>query len=1316
MRGQILLLCLLASPNLATDVPVASVETQARLEGKIKLSSASSIEAVSFTGGQTKSDFENAITEAAKEGAGVGLLPVRTPYHITVLGAEQVDSVSVTVSFELKFEACKRATPLEVEHMFVNLRKAILDGRLQLLLQQEGIVVEHLGFPAGGQDWVVRTCESASPTPAPAVVESKPVAPAGGFASAKVVAVVQMYGLQPSVFLRNEKAYRTDFVSVLEHQIAGRLIQTLKLDLSGDSDARDALKTIRVLITDDATSTTTQEQVNAEVMYDPTDSGVQYSGSARKVHFQVVFGGSVRCTSGMNDLATATPVALRKVLESGELMHGWAQKGLNPTAIGLQQCMALSCADALSPTQQPTKPAAENAPLAAAEAQQIAALEEEAAVANKYYHSSAEPKGTVFIGGALPDTGKSHFQVGKSLAPGVQVFLHVFGLDPAEFEHTDAQLAFRHAIQDALCPAGPGFPETCHWSTVAGQTVTLHSFKATEALGPGEVVFDVAGPVQQSMVKHLFPHGVLVNFRVELTAARGCTEQGVEQQLLEELPKRITELVESRGLLLYLHGLGVHALGLTQDPHLYRSCKPFIDLQLPNNVIGTSNSEMDMEPAKDVKCVWLGSKIHIVHRDTLEWKCWQPGADHGVLKNVGGLGCAHRQDYTEFAERSSLTPAGPETGDNFFCRHYVNPSGAHACTCHTQHFIVHTAVPTTVPTPVPTAAPTTVPSPVPTATPTVVPTPAPTPTAMPTSTPTPVPTTSPTSAPTKEFTPDPTNAPTKMPTDVPTAPPTDAWWNEDLPTTAPTQGLTQDAGGGGETGGNDTGGLNPILPLPTEAPTANACDGGRVWKTCGGCQATCNDPHPVCAAVCSEGCECPASLPVLFQGTQCIKSASCPAAPPSAIFQLGDCSMTPWSAADDAVCSKTCGGGEAIQTRVLLAPAQPGGSPCSDNGNTVRMASCNTQPCATSPPTDAPTEVSAVEATAGPTSLPTATPTKMIAAMVRDQELAGIDGDVGAMAGDADNLWVGTGSQLVRVVKGVGQSKMSTAASITLLQSGFKDVTAIEVGPGGAHIFVIMHRIHDGAYVLRKLVADTLEATGEEYAFEKTDGIPYTMSADATGSSIYTGHSTFPGRVLKLDMVSMALQKRAILWAGEDDVRWVELDATHVFAYTKTSPGKIVKLEKTELARQKAVDLTTGSDEPLSGCTSGGYVYASSSTSPAIVSKYDADELTLVASNTLDGVGMVVAMECGNDYLYTASFTKEAYIARIRKSDLGQQSWVSLAEGGHPGMAAVLVAGKNDHLYVGTDSGPGVVYKVRGFDAPQVATPPPPLAAEEEAP
>lgn len=53
-----------------------------------------------------------------------------------------------------------------------------------------------------------------------------------------------------------------------------------------------------------------------------------------------------------------------------------------------------------------------------------------------------------------------------------------------------------------------------------------------------------------------------------------------------------------------------------------------------------------------------------------------------------------------------------------------------------------------------------------------------------------------------------------------------------------------------------------------------------------------------------------------------------------------DCTLGPWE--DDGVCSKSCGGGFQLQSRVLLSPARHGGQ-CPPR---QRRVACNSQPCA----------------------------------------------------------------------------------------------------------------------------------------------------------------------------------------------------------------------------------------------------------------------------------------------------------------------------------------------------------------------------------
>ncbi|KAL1529510.1 hypothetical protein AB1Y20_000456 [Prymnesium parvum] len=68
------------------------------------------------------------------------------------------------------------------------------------------------------------------------------------------------------------------------------------------------------------------------------------------------------------------------------------------------------------------------------------------------------------------------------------------------------------------------------------------------------------------------------------------------------------------------------------------------------------------------------------------------------------------------------------------------------------------------------------------------------------------------------------------------------------------------------------------LALDAEAFEAEpVCPGGKVWMDCGSpCQRTCEEPDPICIAMCKVGCSCPSEKPI-WQASQCIAASSCTA-------------------------------------------------------------------------------------------------------------------------------------------------------------------------------------------------------------------------------------------------------------------------------------------------------------------------------------------------------------------------------------------------------------------------------------------------------
>lgn len=66
-----------------------------------------------------------------------------------------------------------------------------------------------------------------------------------------------------------------------------------------------------------------------------------------------------------------------------------------------------------------------------------------------------------------------------------------------------------------------------------------------------------------------------------------------------------------------------------------------------------------------------------------------------------------------------------------------------------------------------------------------------------------------------------------------------------------------------------------ILTSVTSAQVASLCRPNERFLSCGGCQKTCRQPNPPCAAVCREGCFCPEDL-VRNDTGDCVPLSACP--------------------------------------------------------------------------------------------------------------------------------------------------------------------------------------------------------------------------------------------------------------------------------------------------------------------------------------------------------------------------------------------------------------------------------------------------------
>ncbi len=243
---------------------------------------------------------------------------------------------------------------------------------------------------------------------------------------------------------------------------------------------------------------------------------------------------------------------------------------------------------------------------------------------------------------------------------------------------------------------------------------------------------------------------------------------------------------------------------------------------------------------------------------------------------------------------------------------------------------------------------------------------------------------------------------------------------------------------------------------------------------------------------------------------------------------------------------------------------------------------------------------------------------------------------------------------------------------------------------------------------MTRVGAVTLEA-GEDRLF----------SAVSDGTHVYFGTLTSPGRVVKVQMSGATCAQGvdcggmarvdAVTLAGERFLSSVVSDGAHAYFGTNTSPGRVVKVNLATLARVDAVTLEAGENGLVSVVSDGTYAYFGTDTDPGQVVKVNLATLVRVGSVTL---------EAGESFLNSAvSDGTHAYfgvgtLGRVVKVQLSGATCAQGVDCG--GMARVgavtLEAGENvlrsavsdgAHAYFGTDdtdpgrTDPGRVVKVQ---------------------
>lgn len=218
----------------------------------------------------------------------------------------------------------------------------------------------------------------------------------------------------------------------------------------------------------------------------------------------------------------------------------------------------------------------------------------------------------------------------------------------------------------------------------------------------------------------------------------------------------------------------------------------------------------------------------------------------------------------------------------------------------------------------------------------------------------------------------------------------------------------------------------------------------------------------------------------------------------------------------------------------------------------------------------------------------------------------------------------------------------------------------------------------------------------------------------------------FPGILLRLDKRTMAVSGRLTLQHGEDDVRWVESAPGHPYLYanTNTSPSRVVAVRKKGMKRVGTLVLQRGEDYALCGLLRGAKggargpprtLLLGMNTSPGRVVRVD---LGLSAATWREGQmartggvvlrkgeSHVVALDADERFVYAATYSTPALVVKLALADLKRVAALSLKMPGGEKITA-LVHGSAGHFYVGTDTRPGTIVQLRGFDgdgAPHLA-------------
>jgi hypothetical protein len=344
---------------------------------------------------------------------------------------------ALNIEFKIELVQCDTEANTELQRMEKLLLESAKNGKLLHEIGAAGLkcpaiaVQQKFATPCHDSDR-----NAVAPTPSMSMSPSLAPTPHLARTPAELVAVLQLYSM-------TKEEFNGWSAGSSKHQAFAEGLR----NILGITDTTISIASI--------SAASPAEKEGAVAIVDESGGEAKETIPAISISFRIQF---KECSAATNHIIQLLPVKLHSKLS--ELMGVWAGLGISIPALAIQNSMAVLCS---LPTPVPTN-VPTNSPTAAPTNEPMTPA------------PTAPPGSLIYINEHTH--GKSHFQTGRNLRPGVSVSLHLFGLpSPHMFAKLENRKVFADAVQAAFCPVGPLFPDSCNWRKDLNERVVVESYR-----------------------------------------------------------------------------------------------------------------------------------------------------------------------------------------------------------------------------------------------------------------------------------------------------------------------------------------------------------------------------------------------------------------------------------------------------------------------------------------------------------------------------------------------------------------------------------------------------------------------------------------------------------------------------------------------------------------------------------------------------------------------------------------------------------------------------------------------------------------------